>query len=92
MQLGAGAAYDTFWEAPITVNPWDVPLEDKDRAAAWQRPTTMQKNKAVLFATAGRELQLRVEVSGDLRGVVHRAGLLLHDLRLQRDGARARAR
>ena len=51
VRLAPVPAYDTFWETPITVNPWDVPLEDK-LALLVDTTTTMQKTKGVLFAIA----------------------------------------
>ena len=80
VRLAPVPAYDTFWETPIKTNPWDVPLEDK-LAMLVQTTNTMQKVKGVLLRDRARELQLRVEVSRHVRGVVHRAGLLLHDVR-----------
>jgi TldD protein len=51
VRLAPVPAYDVFWETPTTVNPWDVPLEDK-LALLVDTTTTMQKTKGVLFATA----------------------------------------
>jgi TldD protein len=51
VRLAPVPAYDTFWETPIKVNPWDVPLEDK-LAMLVQTTNTMQKTKGVRFATA----------------------------------------
>ena len=51
VQLAPVPAYDTFWETPITTNPWDVPLEDKVGLLV-KTTEVMQKTKGVLFATA----------------------------------------
>ncbi|HEY8549025.1 MAG TPA: TldD/PmbA family protein [Vicinamibacterales bacterium] len=51
VRLAPVPAYDTFWETPIRQNPWDVPLEDKI-ALLVKTTDAIQKNKAVLFATA----------------------------------------
>jgi TldD protein len=51
VQLAPVPAFDTFWQTPITTNPWEVPLEDKI-ALLVKTTETMQKTKGVLFATA----------------------------------------
>ncbi len=44
-------AYDTFWETPIKVDPWSIPLEDKV-AELVAITETMQKTEGVFLATA----------------------------------------
>ena len=86
VRLAPVPAYDEFWQNPIEVDPFDVPLEDKV-ASLTAISLELRKNPAVLFGVAQAGLQARVEVPRDERGVVHRAGALLHDVPGQRDGA-----
>jgi TldD protein len=51
VRLAPVKAYDTFWQTPIEVDPWDIPLGDKI-ALLVDVTTRMQKNKDVLFANA----------------------------------------
>jgi TldD protein len=51
VRLAPVKAYDTFWQTPIKVDPWEIPLGDKI-ALLVDATTRMQKNKDVLFANA----------------------------------------
>jgi TldD protein len=51
VKLAPVKTYDTFWQTPIKVDPWSIPLEDKV-AALVEVTTIMQKNPDVPFATA----------------------------------------
>ncbi len=51
VRLAPVPAYETFWETPVEKSPWDVPLEDKIDLLV-RTTDAIQKNKAVLFATA----------------------------------------
>ena len=47
MKLAPVKAYDTFWQTPIKVDPWDIPLEDKvDELVLITQ--TMQKTPGVI--------------------------------------------
>jgi TldD protein len=48
----------------------------------------MQKNKDVLFANAAANFNYEWKYPGDHRGVVHRAGVVLHRVQHERDGER----
>jgi TldD protein len=51
VRLAPVKAYDTFWQTPIKVDPWSVPLGDRI-ALLVDATTRMQKNTDVLFANA----------------------------------------
>jgi TldD protein len=51
VRLAPVKAYDTFWQTPIKVDPWSIPLEDKV-AHLIEVTKAMQKNPDVPFATA----------------------------------------
>jgi len=51
VRLAPVKAYDTFWQTPIKVDPWSIPLEDKV-AMLVDVTRTMQKNPDVMFGNA----------------------------------------
>jgi len=51
VRLAPVKAYDTFWQTPIKVDPWDIPLEDKVNELVLITQT-MQKTSGVFMATA----------------------------------------
>ncbi|MEW6320313.1 MAG: TldD/PmbA family protein [Acidobacteriota bacterium] len=51
VRLSPVRKHDTFWQTPIKVDPWSVPLEDKV-AQLIEVTQVMQKNPDVAFATA----------------------------------------
>jgi TldD protein len=51
VKLAPVKAYDTFWQTPIKVDPWEIPLEDKVNELVLITQT-MQKTPGVFMATA----------------------------------------
>jgi TldD protein len=51
VRLAPVQAYDEFWEMPYEKDPWSVPLDEKVELLR-SVTSVMQKNPAVLFATA----------------------------------------
>src|SRR5688500_15167139 len=51
VRLAPVKAYDTFWQTPIKVDPWEVPLGDRI-ALLVDVTTRMQRNPDVIFANA----------------------------------------
>ena len=88
VQAGAGQGVRHVLADADQGRPLEHPARGQGQRAGARSPQTMQKNPDVLFGDGSGQLQLRVEVPGDHRRLVHRAGVLLHRVQHERDGAR----
>ena len=89
VKLAPVEAYQDYWAVPVKQKPEDVSLDDKIAL-----PDEDQRGRAQGARRDPRAVEhgvrLRVEVSGDLGRLVHRAGDLAHVAGLHRDRAQGR--
>ena len=86
VQLAPTEAYIDYWAVPVKVDPDTVSLDDKIaflmkiNEAALKQPDVMRVQSQIV-------VRLRVEVPGDVRRLLHRAGTLADVPELQRHRA-----